>query len=264
MNNERGQALLEYMLILIVSVALILGLMFEFNTAFQAWANNYFGDYLTCLLETGELPSIGGSPGDTGICNQFFQPFSLSNGRPSAVLSQGGGGGGGSAPVASPPAQNEGSPPRTYGGSGNGSWNAGSSTAPPLNADDGSGGKADAKKNTGDISISSGGYSSASLNRRRGGDGGAQISGRISGGFKKESDEKKAFLPGTIRAEAEGLSPKHFKLKPARKPAANDNEGTPLTFGNFIRLLIIAAIIIALVVVVGGQLLQITKSMDSD
>jgi hypothetical protein len=40
------------------------------------------------------------------------------------------------------------------------------------------------------------------------------------------------------------------------------DNSTPLTFGNFIRILIIAAIIIALVVLIGGQLLQIGKNME--
>ena len=41
-----------------------------------------------------------------------------------------------------------------------------------------------------------------------------------------------------------------------------DQQDSPMTFGNFIRFLIIAAIIIALVVLVGGQMLQVGKSMD--
>lgn len=264
MNNERGQALVEYILILVVSVALILGLMFEFNTAFKAWANNYFGDYLTCLLETGELPSIGGSPGDSGVCNQFFATFSLKNGRPSVALSKKGGGTNGTngARTTGAHARNEGSSSGRSGSYRSGNWGSGSNTPPPLNTDEQKG-EAAAKK-TGNVGISSNGYGGSSMNPRRNMGGGNQISGRLSGGFKRESEDKKGYSPGTNRAEGEGHSPKRLKVKPTRKPTSDVPESAPLTFGNFIRILIIAAIIIALVVVVGGQLLQITKGMDGD
>jgi len=168
MSNERGQALAEYILMLTVSVALILGLMFEFNTAFQSWANNYFGDYLTCLLETGELPSIGGSPGDSGVCNQFFAEFSLKNGRPSKALSKNSGGknGSSSARATGGRARSEGSGSGSTSRYSGGKWGGGSNSAPPINNDDGRGGDGP-KKNTGNTGISSGGYGGSSMNPRR-------------------------------------------------------------------------------------------------
>ncbi len=89
---QSGQAVAEYILVLLVAVILILTFLWLFSGAFKAWANNYFGDYLTCILETGELPNISGEPGDSGQCDQFFEPFSLKNGRP-LILNAGGGGG---------------------------------------------------------------------------------------------------------------------------------------------------------------------------
>ena len=54
------------------------------------------------------------------------------------------------------------------------------------------------------------------------------------------------------------------KATPFRAPAAKTDikEESGLTFGSFLRYLVIAAIIIALLLVVGGQLLQISKSSD--
>ena len=82
LRSQSGQGIVEYILVLIVTLALILGLLWQFSDAFRAWANNYFGEYLACLLETGELPSVGGMGGVAGTCNRYFEPFSIANGRP--------------------------------------------------------------------------------------------------------------------------------------------------------------------------------------
>ena len=58
--REKGQAVIEYLLILILVVSIILGILYQFNDAFKKFINGYFGDYIACLLETGELPSLGG------------------------------------------------------------------------------------------------------------------------------------------------------------------------------------------------------------
>ena len=71
---------MEYVLLLVVVVGLILGLFVNFNEAFARYARNYFGDYLSCLIETGELPRLGG---DTdGVCDSLYRPFTFTAGRP--------------------------------------------------------------------------------------------------------------------------------------------------------------------------------------
>ena len=58
-SKSSGQAVLEYLLVLFVTVAIILGLLYQFNSGFKVFLDNFFGDYIACLLETGELPSLG-------------------------------------------------------------------------------------------------------------------------------------------------------------------------------------------------------------
>lgn len=84
LKSQNGQALVEYILIISLSVALILGLMNQFYAPFGKWLDNYLGKYLECLLDVGELPSLGG--GETsGECNSKFSAFSITKGRqPSA------------------------------------------------------------------------------------------------------------------------------------------------------------------------------------
>lgn len=55
--NESGQGVIEYILVLTITVFLIGTFLYQFSTAFRKYANNFFGEYVACLLETGELPA---------------------------------------------------------------------------------------------------------------------------------------------------------------------------------------------------------------
>ncbi len=92
--DESGQAVIEYILVLTVVVSMVLGGLYQLNDAFRVWADSYFGDYLACLLESGELPSLGGAGGSE--CTQLYKEFSLADGRPHVGDGVGGGGGGSS------------------------------------------------------------------------------------------------------------------------------------------------------------------------
>lgn len=90
-SRESGQATFEYLLLLIFATLIIMGGLYQLSTAFQSFARSYFGDYFECLLETGELPTLGSGQ---GICASSYQPFSLSRGR--ALVDTSGMGSGGS------------------------------------------------------------------------------------------------------------------------------------------------------------------------
>lgn len=77
MSDQKGQAALEYILLLSVSVLVILGAIYQFNDAFRKFTKSYFGDYVTCLLEAGELPGV-----QRGVCETNYKPFSITEGRP--------------------------------------------------------------------------------------------------------------------------------------------------------------------------------------
>ena len=83
-KNSAGQAALEYILILVISVAVIMGLVARLNNSFKVYFDSYMGQYLTCLLETGELPTLGAQDGSVNIssCNEEFEEFTFESGRP--------------------------------------------------------------------------------------------------------------------------------------------------------------------------------------
>jgi hypothetical protein len=262
LSSNSGQAIIEYILVLVVTVGLVLGGLYQLNTAFKKWAEAYFGDYLACLLETGELPTIGGNPGDSGICNEFFKPFTLSDGRP--LLQKGqqhpsrpnnrgaggarerqrtgpGGGAGNYIPIASFPRNGAGQ----FGANGQ--------------KGRGAGGDAIYTGNT-----SAGGYGGGYTNRAN--SNSEKDKSRLDNSFAFEDQsqkQKRRDLSSTRSAPPEGGS------YASRRPMPKDIKKAPppdadvgMSFGNFMRFLIIAAIIIALVVFLGGQLLQVSKSME--
>ena len=68
-NNQgagriRGQAIVEYILILVVIVVVVGGLLFRFSKGVQAWGKVLFGEdgYVACALQTGVLPGLISMP----------------------------------------------------------------------------------------------------------------------------------------------------------------------------------------------------------
>ncbi len=270
---QSGQATTEYILLLVVVVAIIGGGLYQFNTAFQSFVQSYFGAYLACLLETGELPSLGGqaSPlSDPGSCNSQFQAFSLANGRPlnpgaSSSSSTGSGG------LNSASSGANGRP----NGNGNltmmpmGGMRITFSQSPSLFAANppGSNNGKNGKKSSDQDQI--GGDAITNL---EGGDNGRII--RIplseSEGFNNwgeddsEKEKTKILVHKAAIAKAQNPS-SHTPLIKASRTIASAQKPASISgfsFSNLIRYLIIAVMIIAIVIFIGGQILQVTKSLE--
>lgn len=275
--NKKGQAMIEYVLLLIITVSIVLALISQIFKPFGDFIDSYMGSYVGCLLEYGELPTLGSSEpalaDEDSECNKKFAPGSLTKGRP----------------------------PR---GNGNGGdEDRGGNTA-----------NRDRQGNEGDSGNSSGGggtYAGSSSRRgsslingrRRGGTGVEQsatgpggktveiaVDGNSgSGYFGGNNNSNKINIPQKTRAiglsgltEAErtrlkkkagvsappivitgGVAPGPKKMvvkKPI--PEMKREEDKPITIGGFIRYLFIAALVIALVIFIGGQALQYSKSAE--
>ena len=271
LRSQSGQGIVEYILVLIVVVAIILGGLYQLNTAFKEWAVNYFGTYLACLLEAGELPTIGGSPGDSGVCNDLFQPFDFAKGRRLAAAP------GNTAP--STDAKQSGRGTRESGGGGTNSRGfsrvGGSSSGDFKGGRGGSSSKLGSKnkmaKNKGN-----GAYTGSTDTGNYGGNYGA-TNRRLKTGVKhrldnrfafqddRGDDQKKRGVATTKKDRDESRGPAGRSKVKQRKDMEKENRAeadTGMDFPNFMRYLIIAGIIIALILVVGGQMLQVGKSME--
>ena len=88
--NQTGQAVTEYILLLIFLVTMLFAAKGIFG-GLNKFINNYVGEYIACLMEYGELPSLGvketelnkhKSAASGSSCNAKFEGFSFAEGRP--------------------------------------------------------------------------------------------------------------------------------------------------------------------------------------
>jgi hypothetical protein len=254
-GSQSGQAAIEYILVLVVVVSIALGVMYQLNDAMKKYVQSYFGDYVACLLETGELPSLGGSGGiNADTCDAEYEAFSLQNGRP---LKEGDGSGGSSSS-----SNSSGRSRSTDGGSrvtrNNSSLNG-------ERANGGSGAAAGSINKNKRTELSRGSASSdvsqgaRALQQRNRGQ--VRINTKIKMN-KEKTVAKSVDLNGKLR----GRSPKKILVdmeKFRRKPAQASTD-FDLSFGDYIRYIIIFAILIVILIFFGGQLNQLRKSWDNN
>ena len=278
-GTQGGQAVVEYILVLIVTVGLVLGGIYQLNSAFKVWAKAYYGDYLACLLETGDLPLIDGGTGDSGICNQLFKPFSLADGRPLATA------GGTAFNPANPNGSNgstgqdgprggsrfgtgSGSGTREGSGSGSGtnslsnSWKtsgAGKNGAGKSGSGNGAG---DSATDTGDTSVSKFGKirTNSKTNERN-----ERLDTHFAFETEREAKQERVVASAKKSPSPEGQSVAKVIVRGKRIKVDSGAGGddSSMSFGNLLRYFIIAIILIALAVFFGGQVLQISNSDQS-
>ena len=267
--NQRGQGTVEYLLVVLLSVAIILGAIFQLNTAFRAWADNYFGDYLTCLLETGELPSLTG--GSDGLCDQSFKPFSIAEGRPAVGDGIGAGGGSGGSSNDQNESEQESSEATSAGGA-SASADSGSRGAGGFRASNRGGTRFRVRAQPGDADGANGSDQAGAVTFNSYDQGGrvVRIPVRETEAMRqrryredqKDPERTKARTESSLAGDEREGAPVLIK-KASRKAASEaEEEGFEWSFGWVLRILIILAILIALLLFLGGQALQVTKSMD--
>ncbi len=276
--DQKGQAVLEYILVLIVTVSIILGIMHQFSDAFGNFLDKYFGDYIACLLETGELPSLGGQGANQSSCQSPMQNFSLDSGK--ALVQSSSGNGGGSGGSDSAPTKND-------GGSDSTSSSRGPSRSRPRTVTR-SGGTANGDGQTANTKKGRPGRFNQKLNSSKGDDKSKNVGFNGSGGRGVGPDGKVIrrkriiYLGDDYLSEDEKKKKKQATLNESREKKKGDVNQlrTPLmkleikktrnvssqeeekgfNFSVFIKFLLIAGIIIAIVIFLGGQGMQIKKS----
>lgn len=271
--NSRGQALIEYVLLLVITVSLILALMNVMFKPFGEFIDNYMGKYVACLLEYGELPTLGGdtpSPvSEDSECNKKFEAGSLAAGRPpkdgagGSSSSNGQQGNNGSGNSGS--SDSSGGSGGSYAGSdsrGGGRFidsRRGRSMGVESGGDAGGGRVVESAfggSQSGQFFASNTSYSVATQGRKV---SSVPLSG-LSEADKKKIQKKKEGNAQVIASGGDlGQTVKKIPVKPPPQKTELE-EAPPMTIGNFIRYLFIAALVIALVIFIGGQALQMSKS----
>ena len=272
LSCQAGQGAVEYILMLVIVVSIVIGLIYQFNKDFERYANAFFGDYLTCLIAMGELPSLGGGGGSESACLAELQAFNQAGQQ---MASRGAGAGNKSGENAE-------------GEEGDGE------------GEEGSGGDSKANKRSGGGATAGGGVRSRRRgNRFRAGNkwkdqevasqksgkeesataGYVNVNSPTSGGnaeplrqnrmlisrggaSEKEEKEAKRAKPLVKTEEARGRGQ---RIKINRTLASDQKDldvEAEFTLGGLVRFLIFVGILIALLMFLGGQALQLSKSME--
>jgi hypothetical protein len=98
LKSRSGQAVVEYLLLMVIIVAICIGIGKGFGVL-NTFLNKYIGEYVVCLMEYGELPSLGSKApeltrhlsGTGRKCDDKFSAFTFESGR--AAYGSGPGGG---------------------------------------------------------------------------------------------------------------------------------------------------------------------------
>lgn len=275
-RDQRGQGLVEYVLLLIVVVAILTAAGVRLFKPAQAWVDFYLGTYTQCLLDSGQLPKIAG--GNPQECDDL--------------------------------------PGNPNGPGGSGNPNDPNDPNNPANKKDGSGGSSSSSLSDGDGRSSGSGGRGGSRGRRNFRRGGASYStdrqdvgqGGVDSGETGQNGREKVRMVGAntstdafrsrfdqhrvryvgiaglmdeekekikrkeeriskvpVESEQQGvLTQKKIPLKQTeRKVAQQEKEVSGFDFGSMLRTIIIGAIIFITLIILGTQLNSISKSMDS-
>lgn len=278
-SNRHGQAVIEYVLMLVIVVTLVLALATQLFQPFGRFIDSYMGDYFACLIEYGELPTLespDGSPAD-GDCRA---KLGASGAFGSAAGSRRGGGGGrsgsgsedgssGASSQSGRGSDSSGGGSSSSGGSYAGSASRGGSRNLNARRFPSSGVESPVQGKVVEIAADGNGgnsyFGGNNSTRRVGGSGSKKLAIGIAGLTDQERKklEKKASSGSGTNISTEGFGPAPKKMivkKPEPKPVAQEEK--EVTIGNFIRYLFIAALVIALVIFIGGQAAQMSKSSD--
>ncbi len=296
-KNNRGQATVEYILLLVIILALVLGPLKQLSVSFNTYVEALFGKgkFIACLLETGELSGQSSDAASSCLSafNSSVQTAFNGNGN-------GNGGGGTGGTNGGNNGQNGGNQDAKNGGAAAGK-NA--KKAPPNIANNG--GAADAGGGAAAGGEGAGGGGAAGGQGRRapgrkivnssGGSGAGKDASEdsfvkigeqfdykdlkpkgpfavnmngMNRNFKLESEEadrQERLAPKEVAKTNSGaLRPKELTVDPSRAPAAKDTDINSDGFGfsMLLKWFLIACIIIAIIIFVGGQAMQISKGGD--
>jgi hypothetical protein len=265
-NSSRGQGTLEFVLILVITVGIVLLVSERLVKPSGELAKVMMGEYLGCLLDKGVLPKLNSED------DSCADSFKLSANNPYSKSSGGGSGkpNGGSKDGAQkkPSEVQEMSDSRS--GSAGGprivGSRSGSRFTSSKGADNGSSGESKASQVPVPLAeskfykvtnIGSTSYSYGKVLRVTG------LTGLLAAEREKiKKREAKISKAGAMESGDDRSQNKKMVVKAPTRKVAEEEQAQPMTFGKLFRIFLILIIIVAIVVFIGGQAMQISKSWE--
>jgi hypothetical protein len=291
LGQESGQGTIEYILLLVISVIVILGLLYQFNRAFKDYTIAYFGNYISCLLEVGELPGAV-------ACESDIATFDFKSAKPLVTGQMGrpsgpGGGGGSSGSSSNTDSKNSKDDSKSQDAAAKSAQKtaaangqSGSSTGETVASSSGSGsgaigsfgksgreraiavgtlskessalGDADSLLGTMPNSTSVGTLHATDRSR----------AGNLTWGYYGDEEQKERAIsrPASSAVTTKPDTGQSLKGKAAQETVTRaiasqqDSGSDGFSFSGMIRLILIIVMLIAIIIFFGGQLLQMSKS----
>jgi hypothetical protein len=273
--GQAGQALLEYVLLILISMTLILGVVWKFNSAFHDYAYQLFrpdeGGYLFCLIQNAVLP------GDDS-CQSNLPRFDYASakekklGGPPLTTNVNSSGAGAPPSTGSSSSNKNSAKNSSASSSGSKGTNEHETGTVATNSQDVKGSKSLTGSKSSNASNSS--NSKSSKDKPLGGKGGFFEGGSGVDAPSASSDNlnsrsrfvgfEKSFSSSNIASqkiptnENDLKSAREIANEKKKKKAASEDE-SPFTFGNFVKWIIIIALILLFVFFVGSQFVAVSR-----
>lgn len=248
---------------LVVTVTILLTLVAKIFTPMREFLQAYMGDYVECLLETGELPTLGGESRtlDPDSCDSKFKEATLAGGRGKKA----------DAEEAAKEAREKAARDAGAGGGGGGTY-AGSSSrhsklfSDSFNRKSSEGTNKDSKiveisiaaTEEGGFRKSSGTFSSFVTRK----DYGQTVTYGLSASEQENLEKEKKGASRVIAGEALTALPKKRLIRPPAASKVKEIEAPSLGIGDYLRYILIGAIIIVLGLLIGGQAAKLAKGWE--
>lgn len=275
--GEKGQALVEYMLMLVVAVILIVGLTITFFVPLRNFVADLNNTYIRCLLETGELPRVGTD--SSASCDAEVPKFQLGS-------ASGGG---------APGSKGGGNKQNTENQKGESSSSDGSSGTEAGKSADNNGGASGGLSNRRSSMIRNGMRTRGNARGESGGDKTTNIpiddfnagegfvstnaAGRLSKAKQKtkqidlsgltEYDRKKIERAveknRSIAVDSEEFTQKRNRkllVKPPPEKKLEQDLNVQTDFGGYFKIFFFIVIILFIIILMGSQAMQMTNSSD--
>lgn len=268
-NSARGQGTLEFVLILVVTVGIVLLISDRLVKPAGQFAKVVMGEYLGCLLDKGVLPKLGSE--DDSCADSFklagTNPYAAAGGGKAAGKSSSSGGD----EQKKPSEMSEMSDSRSGNSGGGGMRTVGSSrsgsrfsSSPAIDSGATGDGKVSSVPNplaeskyykVTNLGAASYGYRKVS--RVTG------LSGLLAAEREKiKKREEKLSKVAIVESGEEIGKAKKMVVKAQVRKVADEEQAQPMTFGKLFRIFLIIIILVAIVVFIGGQAMQISKSWE--
>lgn len=282
-SNQRGQALLEYVLLAVGIIIILVGLLGRFFKPMGNFASGPVKDYLECILERGELPALGGNP--SAECT-------LEGPRTAGDGSGGSGRGGGKgSDLSKGDGGNKSDKDSKKSGEDGGSAGGGSSANSGGGGRNGGSSRMFSKPRPNSISEGSSSRKIANSDRDDDGEGDVQLQGNLqirgsqgrvrriaAKGYagvlaqeveKAKKKENKVRILGKITKKdiEQGLEGEKKRLlvkNTLHTKKADEQQTEEMNIGKFIRVILIILLVLGFLIFIGMQLNKLSKEWDSN